>query len=207
MFLEFPQDRELTTTDAEFMFGNALLVAPKLTERVETMQVRLPEGNWYDFWTGNTIKGGATLSVDPALDVLPLYVRAGAIIAKQATIQYVGETPQGPLQVHVYPGPHCHGAVYADDGNTFAYKRGDFQRTSFTCQATVGEVRVNISAPEGSYRPWWQSFEVTVHGAQAAPRAVTLNGSQVSGVHFEAAARMVAVSVPASKATEIIVHY
>jgi hypothetical protein len=66
---------------------------------------------------------------------------------------------------------------------------------------------VNISAPEGSYRPWWQSFEVTVHGAQAAPRAVTLNGSQVSGVHFEAAARMVAVSVPAGKAAEIIVRY
>jgi len=207
MYLEFPQDRELTTTDSEFMFGEALLVAPKLTERLDPVEIKLPEGTWYDFWTGQAIQGSATVNVKPKLDEVPIYARPGAIIPMQPTIQYVGEMPQGALQVHVYPGPNCHGAVYADDGDTLAYKRGEFQRTAFTCASSADTVRVNFSAPEGKYKPWWQSFEVTVYGARTAPRAVTVGGKEISNSHFDGGTHSVALRVPAGSATEIVLRY
>jgi len=207
MFMEFPQDRELTTNDSQFMFGDALLVVPKVSERLDPVEAKLPEGTWYDFWTGETVKGGTSLSLKPALDAVPVYVRAGAIIPRQSTIQYVGEVPAGPLQVHGYPGPNCRGTVYADDGNTFGYQRGAFHRTTFTCEMMAGALSMKISAPEGSYRPWWKEVEVTMHGADAAPRRVEVGGRETSDWRFDADTRSVAIRVPAGSAAEIVVRY
>jgi alpha-glucosidase len=207
MFLEFPQDRAMTTVDSEFMFGDALLVVPKLTERLDSMEVKLPAGTWYDFWTGETFQGGTTWTMNPALDSVPVYVRAGAIVPMQPTIQYVGEIPQGQLQVHVYPGPNCHGTIYADDGNTLAYQRGEFQRTAFTCETTTDGVRVKLAAPAGSYKPWWQSFDVRVHGGKDTPREVTVGGKEISNARFDGGTRSVPIQVPAGVATEIVVRY
>ncbi len=207
MFLEYPQDSELTTNETEFMLGDDFLVAPKLTERLDPLVVRLPAGVWYDFWTGEKIQGGRVISVNPGLEVLPLYVRAGSIIPRQPTVQYVGQTPQGPLELDLYPGPDCHGSVYADDGNTFAYRHGGFRRTVFTCQATASALRVNVGAPTGTYKPWWQTFELTVHGAQGAPRAVTIGGVASTKTRFDATQHTVSIPVPAGVATEIVVSY
>src|SRR5262249_7257564 len=120
MFLEFPGDKRFETTDTEFMFGPDLLVAPKVDEKFEPYEVTLPAGTWYDFWTGR--EATSTKTLNPALDVLPVFVRAGAVIPEQPVVQNSGEVPQGPLQVSVYPGPNCSGSLYQDDGNTLAYQ-------------------------------------------------------------------------------------
>ena len=41
----------------------------------------------------------------------------------QPLIQNTEETPSGPLELRVYPGSHCSGAIYLDDGHTFAISR------------------------------------------------------------------------------------
>ena len=65
----------------EYMFGPDFLVAPVLDENPLRI-VYLPEGDWVDYWTGARITGGRSLPVDAPVDVLPLYVRAGAVIPK-----------------------------------------------------------------------------------------------------------------------------
>jgi hypothetical protein len=42
----------------------------------------MPKGEWIDYWTGQQIVGGKSIVADAAVDVLPLYVRSGAVIAK-----------------------------------------------------------------------------------------------------------------------------
>ena len=42
----------------------------------------LPAGQWVDYWTGVATSGGRTVVVDAPLDVLPLWVRAGAVLPK-----------------------------------------------------------------------------------------------------------------------------
>ena len=95
MFLEFPGEASLATNGTQFMFGSNLLVAPKVIEFVGTYEIQLPGGNWYDFWTGLPIQGTSKM-VDPPLDTLPVYVRAGSILPQQPLVQNVDETPQGP---------------------------------------------------------------------------------------------------------------
>ena len=186
MFLQFPGDSSLATNDEEFMLGDSLLVTPKVWEFVAPYEVTLPQGDWYDYWTGDKVSGGKKTKLDPPLDTLPVYVRAGAIIPHQPVVQYVGDPPPGPLELRVYPGPDCRGDLYMDDGNTLAYQRGEFARVYFTCQAEANGLRVDLSAPQGPYRPWFQEVQVVIYGASGKVIQVTVDSKPVSNWKAEA---------------------
>ena len=119
LFLEFPDQPLIALNDQEYMFGENLLVAPKVWPFLDPYSVTLPAGDWYDFWTGAKTST-QTIPVNPGLDTLPVYVRAGSIIPEQPVVQSTDEVPQGPLALNVYPGTPCHGSLYADDGKTYA---------------------------------------------------------------------------------------
>jgi alpha-glucosidase len=206
MFLEFPGDTNLQTTDNEYMFGSGLLVAPRLTEYVGPYEVRLPEGAWYDFWTGEQVQGQLQ-NLDPPLDMLPVLVRGGTILPQAPIVQNVDEVPQGPLELGVYPGPNCKGSIYQDDGNTMAYTRGEYMRMQFTCEAQPGSLRVNLSKPEGTYKPWWSALKIVVYGNTNAPHELSVNGKTVSDSQFDSARKTVTFTMPASSSSmEIMLH-
>jgi alpha-glucosidase len=172
MFMEFPAEPTLATNGEEYMFGSGLLVAPKVWPFVGPYDVGLPKGDWFNYWTGEKLAGGRAIQVNPPVDTLPVYVRAGTILPQQPVVQNVDETPKGPLELRVYPGPDCRGDLYQDDGNTFAYQKGDFVRVHFTCEAASNKVRVQMSPAEGSYRPWFKDVQVTVYGADKVHEVV-----------------------------------
>ncbi len=178
MFMEFPQEPTLATNGEEYMFGSGLLVAPKVWPFVGPYDVILPKGDWTNYWTGERSAGGTTIKVDPPLETLPVYVRAGTILPEQPVVQNVDEMPKGPLELKVYPGPGCSGSLYMDDGNTFAFQKGEFLREHFTCELASGHVKVSISAPEGSYRPWFKEVRVTIFGADKV-RSASLDGKPI----------------------------
>ncbi len=81
LVLQYQNDDRARTTKDEYMFGPDFLVAPVIDENTRRV-VYLPEGEWVDYWTGTRFSGGKTMLVDAPADVLPLYVRAGAVIPK-----------------------------------------------------------------------------------------------------------------------------
>jgi alpha-glucosidase len=191
MFLEFPAEAILATNGEEYMFGRGLLVAPKVWPFVGSYTVTLPTGDWFDYWTGAKIAagdpavvegvtGGHTVKVEDKLDTLAVYVRAGTILPQQPVVHNVDETPKGPLELRVFPGPECAGDLYIDDGNTMAYKKGEFVRMHFSCEAAPDSVRVHISAAEGPYRPWFKEMRVTVYGAEKVQQ-VAVDGKPAKG--------------------------
>src|SRR5579864_4509875 len=124
---------------------------------------------------------GQTLEVNPGLDTLPVYVRAGSIIPEQPVVQNTDEIPQGPLTLNVYPGPQCHGSLYADDGNTLAYEHGDIVRVSFTCEAKSDRIDVSISAPDGLYEPWFHEAQINIYGVTQNVSSVTADSRSLMG--------------------------
>lgn len=201
MFLEYPEDKRFETTDTEFMFGPDLLIAPKVDEKFEPYDVNLPPGSWYDFWTGRD--ASSTKTLNPALDTLAVFVRAGAIIPEQPVVQNTGEVPQGPLQISVYPGPNCHGALYEDDGNTMAYSRGEFLRMDFTCQTQADSLTFKFSTTHANYKPWWNTVQVAFLGYINAPREVSVDGQKISDFHFDAGRGSVSLELAAKSEGEI----
>jgi alpha-glucosidase (family GH31 glycosyl hydrolase) len=62
----------------QWMLGDDLLVTPVLEPGVTTREVPLPAGEWVDVWTGVTVSGGRTITVDAPIDRIPVFARAGA---------------------------------------------------------------------------------------------------------------------------------
>jgi alpha-glucosidase len=166
----------------------------------------MPAGLWYDFWTGHPVQGDDAPSLDPALDSLPLYVRAGAIIPSQPIVQSTAQKPQGPLQLTVYPGPDCHGSLYLDDGSSFAYRHGNFYRAEFTCRQDSGELRISGQIVTNAFPPWWSEVKYVIMGLPQSPHTVSVAGAPTK-FNYDAATESISVQLPASAiAQEIVVR-
>src|SRR5262249_7924502 len=201
LFLEFPQEEWLYENQDEFLLGPHMLVAPRVWEMAISYEIRLPAGEWYDYWTGQEGTGGQARpkpvsAAPPAPTELPVFVRAGAIIPHQPVIQTTQEVPQGPLELRVYPGPNCSGSIYLDDGHTFNYQRGEFMRQSFTCSQAEHSITVQTTGSEGSYKAWFSEVQFTVYGLTSAPRRVNIEGVSAQNVHFDPTRGVVTVVVP-----------
>jgi len=207
VFLEYPEAGDFDQ-DRAFFFGGDLLVEPQIDETLDPAKIALPPGDWYDYWTGLPVDRAALRPSKIALDQVPLYVRAGAMIPQQPVVQSTGETPQGPLELRVYPGRNCQGSLYFDDGTTFNYKGGDLLRAALACQTTANSVTLRISSSEGRFQPWFRSLQWTVFGARSAPAQVTLDGRPLSGATYNSREQSVTLTTPYTKAgSEIVVTY
>lgn len=212
LFLEFPEataDKHPLDLDAgnEFLFGSDLLVAPPpFPDKLDAYSVKFPPLDWYDYWTGQRLESGdkttgpaavMPVSVRPALDSLPVYVREGSILPMQPLTQSTNEVPQGPLLLRVYPGRDCKGSLYQDDGKTMAYKHGEFLRMQFTCEAAADSVKVHVAPHEGSYHPWWSELRVEVYGQNSNAIYRVAGGKAEPGqAILDAAHHMVSVTIP-----------
>jgi alpha-glucosidase len=208
LFLDYPQIEGFYSDDRDFLFGRDILVAPVLTEKVDPMEITLPPGDWYDFWTAQKHASSEKITLRPAIGEMPIYIRAGAIIPMQPLVQSTSEKPNGPLQVQVYPGGDCRGSLYQDDGHTFAYERGEFLRVNYSCQGFASSVTVSAKTEKGGFQPWWQSVEVTVFGVGGEPKQLRIANRAVQGARYNADSHSVTLTVPeANKDWTIQIDY
>jgi len=196
LFLEYPQASEFYGDDRDFLFGRDLFVAPVTTEMVDAEDISFPPGDWYDFWTDVRHAHDEKIQLRPRLEEMPLYVRAGAILPMQPVVQNTRETPDGPLQLHVYPGEDCRGSLYEDDGHTFAYQKGEILRINYSCATSASAVSVTSSIEKNAYKPWWNSTALTVYGATNAPKEVRVGDRVVQDWHFDGQSHTVTLTVP-----------
>jgi len=103
LVMEFPADTTVANMTDEWLVGKGLLAAPVLNEGGKR-QIYFPNDTWYNYYTGDVIRGPKTIAVDKALDEIPVYVRAGTILPVGPVIQYSEQTSNTPLEIRIYPG-------------------------------------------------------------------------------------------------------
>ncbi len=130
LVMEFPADTTVANMTNEWLVGKGLLAAPVLNEGGKR-NVYLPNDTWYDYYTGNVIQGPKTISVDKALDEIPVYVRAGTILPVGPVVQYSEETSDAPLEIHIYPGKNGSFKMVEDDGTSYNYTKGKTRTTAY----------------------------------------------------------------------------
>lgn len=120
----------------QVLFGRDLLVAPVLRAEATERGVYLPAGDWYDFWNGRRHTGSTEIRVQVALESIPIYVRGGAFVFRQAVVQHTGELSGQPLHVYVYPAAESEASLYEDDGATREYL-GASSCSAVSCSAAA----------------------------------------------------------------------
>jgi alpha-glucosidase len=149
LVLNYPDDPRVWSLGHQFLWGDDLLIAPVTREGATAWPVYLPEGGWYDFWTGVRHEGPRGVTVDAPLDRLPIFVRAGAIVPLGPVVQHTRERPLDEITLLIYPEGASRFEMYEDDGRSQAYRDGRRALTTFTCTKDTRDVTVRIEAPAG----------------------------------------------------------
>jgi alpha-glucosidase len=113
---EWPGDKQAVAVQDQAMLGPTLMAAPVLAPAVRARAVYLPEGEWYDWYTGERHAGPGHVLLDAPLDRLPLLARAGGVAALGPPHQTTAASaPDDPLTLRLWPGEGTW-VLHEDDG-------------------------------------------------------------------------------------------
>lgn len=172
LVMDFPRDERVKNVKDQYMFGPAFMVAPVTAYRARQRSVVFPAGaDWIDFDTGRRHRGGTTATVEAPSERIPLFLRAGSIVATGPVTQYVDEKPDAPLVLQVVAGADGQASLYEDDGVSNAYARGEFTRIPLRYDDRAGTV--TIGARSGQYQGMVarRQFKVRILRAGVVPGA------------------------------------
>ena len=179
LVFDFQRDRTTREIDDEYLFGDALLVAPVYTEGCTARQVYLPRGTWYHWHTGEKCVGGRFVVAAAPMDYIPLYARGGAVIpmwpvAPASTMDH----HPASLELHVFlpdEDGETLSTLHEDDGESFAFRDGAFYRTQFALRRAGPRVTLEGTVTGDGY-PAFRRRELVLRFHGAVGDAVTVDG-------------------------------
>ena len=130
LVLEHPDDPETHRgCDDQVYLGPSLMACPVVQEGARERSVYFPDvpGGWTDVWTGEHVPGGHRQTVAAPLDTLPMYGRAGRVVALDPPSLTTQTTDHETLTLWTFPGSGT-SAFYFDDGISYAHESGDWFR-------------------------------------------------------------------------------
>ncbi len=176
-FTSDPQTHNITD---EYMFGDAFLVAPVVVDKATERNVYLPAGEkWVDFWTGNLLDGGQTITKQAHADIIPLYVKAGSILPWGPDVQYSTEKNWDNLEIRVYPGANGSFTLYEDENDGYNYEDGKYTEIPFTWDDATETL--TIGARQGDFEGMLK--ERTFRICKVSPRRGT---GDLHETHYDA---------------------
>ena len=150
MWLHYPADQKCSSTGDQYLWGRDMLIAPVYKKGAANRNVYLPEGDWYDWWTNIKETGGKAVIRNVDLSIMPIYVRAGAIIPFDAIRQYASEILNEPTTLKVFTGANGQFTLYEDDGISQDYLKGKASWISVTWNEQQRQLTIALGAPKGS---------------------------------------------------------
>lgn len=123
---------KVTEINDQYMMGPSIMVAPFYENHSDQREVRLPAGDWYDFYTGELAGSNKTITVKNE-GKIPLFVKDGSLIPLLAkTVMNTDQAYGAPLELRYYGKADAKAELYEDDGKTFDYEKGKFRLRGFS---------------------------------------------------------------------------
>jgi alpha-glucosidase/alpha-D-xyloside xylohydrolase len=182
LWLHYPDDPEAVKLGDEYLWGRDLLVAPVVEKGAKSRRLYLPNGTWYDWWTGEKLAGRRWVERPVDLATMPLYVRAGAIVPLDPVRQYTGQPVSEPTTLRIHPGADGTYTLYDDDGQSLGYRDGSDPKTVWLRFRWNDAARRLTVEPDPRMTKWpvgFRTFSVETAGSDAQPRRVEFRGEPV----------------------------
>jgi alpha-glucosidase (family GH31 glycosyl hydrolase) len=180
MYYTHPEFETAYRTPNQYWFGTELIAAPFITPRdadtrLSSQPVWLPEGDWFDFFSGEHLPGGRWHTFYGTLADTPLVARAGAIVPFGPKTKDSADGNPEMLEVHLFPGASNAFELYEDDGQSEAYRQNHSCRTILSQQWGGDTLIFKVAPAEGelSQIPAQRTWNIALHGI-ARPDSVTL---------------------------------
>lgn len=122
LVLDYPEDMEARMVDDEYLFGDSMLVCPLTYEDGTSRKVYLPQGRWYNFFTGEEAEGGQMFEIHAAYDEIPVFVKDGAMIPVANPVLHIDKDTVFEMTVKIFGEADGRFVLYEDDFDTFAYE-------------------------------------------------------------------------------------
>jgi len=167
MFFQCYTDKKCWEIYDQYFLGDSLLVAPVFSNAGSRM-VYLPAGRWIDFWTRKIFEGPKNMNYPAALNIIPVFAKAGAVIPVQFNNEFeLGGAFKQEEKDRLIPGF----LVFAENELT-----GDFRFQVFDLRKTTDtETRLNIAI---------RNNEINIQNIEPAPAGILVYGSKPAKVSF-----------------------
>jgi hypothetical protein len=171
----------------EYYFGSELIAAPYTAPRdpdtrLSRKTMWLPEGDWFDFFSGWRSAGGGWRTFYGGLGDIPVLARAGAIVPLGPRSGRFGAALPDELTVSVFPGADNAFELYEDDGESQAYLRGACCVTRMEQAWRPGRLAFGIAPAQGDAAiiPAGRRFRLVFHSLSRPDEVeVRVNGQPV----------------------------
>jgi alpha-glucosidase len=185
LYYDWPDGDQAYAFPDEYRFGEDLVVSPVVapmdsSSALARVGLFLPPGDWVEWSSGARLSGPRAVDRTFALDELPVYVRAGAILPEQFRMERSGERPVDPLVLDVFPGDSGSARVYEDAGDSEGYRDSAYTFTPVSQRRAGATITVAIAPVEGSFPGMLRERGYEVRLERTWPPArVTWNGADV----------------------------
>ncbi len=183
MYYQNPENSEAYNVPNEYWFGSELVVAP-ITEKSDPCtglaktKAWLPEGDWFDFFSGNYYKGGKKFETYRKIEEYPVFAKAGGIIPLD---KWNGDNKlinRDEFEIHVFPGADGSFTLYQDEGEWSRFQDGHYVTTVMHLNWS-DKPKFTIESAEGDLKliPKKRTYVIKFRSLNSAPEFnVTVNG-------------------------------
>ena len=205
LYYELPFNEEAYRLRNEYLFGSELLVNPVTSEndrntRLGKVKTLLPEGVWYDVFTGMRYRGGRTMFMFRPLETIPVLAKAGGILPLQSDSELSSRTDNpAALELLIFCGADGAFELYEDDGVSMDYEKGVCVTTRYALDWTAKRFTVEPAAGELSLIPEKRRYTLRFYGVGAeSVKSVSVGGETVEFTsEFDAKRNVLSVTLSA----------
>ena len=129
----------------EYYFGTEMIACPITSPvdartRLAAVHAWLPEGTYYDFFSGNVYRGGRRIAFYRPLDCFPVLVPAGSIIPLAGDCMTSHMANPEILEIRVYHG--AEGSFTLTEDDCSGRRSAPVVKTRFTYAQEIGRAHV-----------------------------------------------------------------
>lgn len=184
LFLVDEKDTNLYSIEKQYMWGDALLIAPVLEKNVSVQKIYLPKGAWYDYFTNKKYNGNQWLEQPVTMDRIPVFVKEGSFIPHIQIKNNTTEYNKSDLMVTYYPSPDSSSyELYEDDGESkSAIRNKGYELTTFKSAGFQDITKLSISSNGGKYngQNTVRNIVLTISYVPIKPQVVLVNNKAIN---------------------------
>lgn len=185
MYYHSPNVNEAYSVPNQYYFGRDFIVCPITTKLDEISQTSkfsgwLPDGVWYDYFTGRKYKGDRSLAFYRGIEEIPVLVKRGSIIPLTNLNDFsnsVGNPDK--MIINIYRGRDNTFMLWEDDGISDEPKKEDWAYTNFELSESDNVFRIGQTKGNIKSVPISRDFQLRFYGTDKKNMTINKNSSPI----------------------------